>query len=125
MARSAAGTTRSTSFSLCWPWTDVHAAAPRRAASARVTRTRAQEAGVVVEDFVIPSRATLPVTCSVSTQFGPTWSPECRDEVDALTFSTRGTRETLAVSVISSVIALAKPENGCERTKADARILRR
>ena len=74
---------------------------------------------MVVEDFVIPSRATLPVTCSVSTQFGPTWSPECRDEVDALTFSTRATLETLAVSVISSVIALEKLEKGREWTKAD------
>ena len=92
----------------------------RSATRARIARTRAQEAGVVVEDFVIPSRATLPVTCSVSTQFAPKRLPECGDEVYPRTLSTRGTRETFVASVISSVIALEKFENDGERTKADA-----
>jgi len=37
----------------------------------------------------------------------------------------RRTPEIVAASVISSVIALAKPENGRERTKADDRIGKR
>ena len=39
--------------------------------------------------------------------------------------STERTREMFAASVISSVIALAKPENGRERTTADERIQKR